>query len=284
MALLNKSIKTKILNKIFKKFKIDPVEFAYNRIGILNWENDDLSGETFFVKEILLKQLDQNKNLIFFDIGANVGSYTEKLLTAFKKADVHAFEPLPSCFTKLQNLKKSNSERLIINNLCVSNEIGKISINTYSSDLESEHASVYVDVLTTIHKSNQIQSITALTTTIDKYCEEHEIKSINLLKIDTEGHEYNVLLGAKKMLEDDRISIIQFEFNEMNVISRTYFKDFYDLLNSNFDLYRLNKNSLIPVKKYNTFLEVFKFQNFIAINKNHIDISGTKLALLYKPQ
>ncbi len=266
--MLNKSIKFKILTKIFKKFKIDPLIFAYNKIGILNWENDSLSGEVFFVNEILLKQLHQNRQLIFFDIGANVGRYSESLLKKFNNAEIHAFEPLPSCIAKLQKLKESHLNRLIINNLCVSNEKEEFSISTYSNDLESEHASIYADVLTTIHKSNQIQSIPVLATTIDKYCEDHAIKNIDLLKIDTEGHEFKVLLGSKKMIEENRISFIQFEFNEMNIISRTFFKDFYDLLISKYSLYRLNTNRLMPVKNYDSFLEVFKFQNFIAVNRH----------------
>lgn len=45
--------------------------------------------------------------------------------------------------------------------------------------------------------------------TLDKYCQEHHITKIDLLKIDTEGWDYNVLLGSQKMLPN--IKYIQFE-------------------------------------------------------------------------
>jgi len=47
------------------------------------------------------------------------------------------------------------------------------------------------------------------TDTLDNYCEENGIKEIDLLKIDTEGHDLKVLLGASRMLP--HIKYIQFE-------------------------------------------------------------------------
>jgi len=52
-------------------------------------------------------------------------------------------------------------------------------------------------------------SITVQTDTVDNYCQEKGIKKIDLLKIDAEGWDYYVLLGAKRMLP--YIRYIQFE-------------------------------------------------------------------------
>ena len=264
---MSKNLKIKILNKIFKKFKINPLFFAYNKIGILNWENDYESGEMFFLTNVLSKYINEDKVGILFDVGANVGTYSQTLLTIFNESKIYAFEPLPACALKLEVLKKTYGNRLFINNLGVSNQEESFEIHTYSNDLGSEHASIYSEVLTTLHKSKQVETIVCKATTIDNYCENNNIEKIDLLKIDTEGHEFNVLLGAKRMLEENRISIIQFEFNEMNVMSRIFFKDFYTLLNKDFNLFRLNKKNLEPIIEYDSILEIFKFQNFIAINK-----------------
>ena len=262
-----KFIKIKILCGLFKLFKINPMVFAYNKTGILNWQNQKLSGEKYFLEKELLKNLGKDRDCVFFDVGANVGNYSENLLCTFKNATVHAFEPLPLCVQKLKTIQSNFKDRLIVNNLCMSDEIGNITINTYDDDPESEHASIYQDVLTVIHKSKNACGIPVIATTLDSYCEEHKIDRIHFIKIDTEGHEYKVLLGAKRMLQENRISYLQFEFNEMNVISRTFFKDFYDLLSENYSLYRLNTYNLIPINSYDSLLEVFKFQNFIAVNK-----------------
>jgi hypothetical protein len=88
------------------------------------------------------------------------------------------------------------------------------------------------------------------------------------MKIDTEGSEYEILKGARTMLSKNSIKIIQFEFNEMNVYSRVFFKDFVDLL-KNYKLYRLMSHGLFPIKSYSPKLhEIFAFQNIVAINKS----------------
>ncbi len=76
-----------------------------------------------------------------------------------------------------------------------------------------------------------------------------------------------VLSGAKALLAEGRIHFIQFEFNEMNIISRVFLKDFYDLLQG-FSLYRLDSNRLIPLAGYSSTNEIFKFQNLLAVNDN----------------
>lgn len=48
-------------------------------------------------------------------------------------------------------------------------------------------------------------------TTIDKFCEDNRVHKIDILKIDTEGHEKEVLLGGMKMLEKSRIGFIKLE-------------------------------------------------------------------------
>jgi FkbM family methyltransferase len=48
--------------------------------------------------------------------------------------------------------------------------------------------------------------------TLDTLSFELNLQHINYVKIDTEGAEYKILLGAKKLLEEKRISFIQFEY------------------------------------------------------------------------
>jgi hypothetical protein len=48
--------------------------------------------------------------------------------------------------------------------------------------------------------------------TIDIFCQKRNITHIDLLKIDVEGAEYQVMLGARHMLEQKRIGCCVFEF------------------------------------------------------------------------
>src|SRR6476619_1851471 len=56
------------------------------------------------------------------------------------------------------------------------------------------------------------------TTTVDAYCREHKIETIDILKIDTKGTSDRVLRGAEGMLTDGRIKLVRAEL---------YFMQFY---------------------------------------------------------
>jgi hypothetical protein len=65
--------------------------------------------------------------------------------------------------------------------------------------------------------------------TIDEYCKENDVDRIDFLKIDAEGLDYRILLGAKRMIEDNRIKYIQFEY-------WAGIRKFYDLLKVRYDM------------------------------------------------
>ena len=105
-------------------------------------------------------------------------------------------------------------------------------------------------------------------TTLDEYCVKNNIDWIDYLKMDVEGHEHDVLLGSKNMLESKKIGIIQYEFGGCNIDSRTYFQDFWYLLNKNYDIYRLLKNGLKKINKYEEEQERFLTSTFLSVLKN----------------
>jgi hypothetical protein len=55
--------------------------------------------------------------------------------------------------------------------------------------------------------------------TLDKFCSERSVKQIDVLKIDTEGFEFEVLKGATSMLDRKAIKFIYFEFNDITTRS-----------------------------------------------------------------
>ncbi|MFZ9888828.1 MAG: FkbM family methyltransferase [Myxococcota bacterium] len=111
----------------------------------------------------------------------------------------------------------------------------------------------------------EMTQLTVQTRTLDDFCAEHGVERIDLLKIDTEGHELRILDGARRMLAEKRIRALQFEFNEMNVASRSFLKDFIERLPGH-HLFRLLPTGLLPVAPYSPFFfEVFGFQNIVAL-------------------
>ena len=243
---------------------IDLLTLGYQSRGILKYENIFVSGEKFVISRILKDYL-KSKNPVLFDVGANLGDYSRELRTEFPHSHIYAFEPNLYTFkTACENLDSLNINCF---NLGFGYQEAEASIYTYSDEKYSEHASLYKDVLLNFHKANNLVEMQFLMTTLDKFCQKENINFIDFIKIDVEGHELEVLKGAERMIADKKISIIQFEFNVCNIISRVFLKDFYELLKG-YDIYRIDSDRLIPLFEYDFANEIFKFQNFLAISQH----------------
>jgi len=120
------------------------------------------------------------------------------------------------------------------------------------------------ELFTLLHKPENIRSFEVELDTLDNYCENQKLSFIDFIKIDTEGNELAVLQGARQMIATGGLPFIQFEFNEMNVISRSFLKDFYKVLEG-YEFFRLMPNGLFPLGAYNAGNEIFAFQNIIAL-------------------
>jgi FkbM family methyltransferase len=249
---------------------LDLLVLAYNEVGILKFENEEVSGEHYLINKILKKNLADIAKPVIFDVGANVGKYFLMLARDFPQAQIYAFEPNNNAFTQLvANVGKSVN--------CVNVGMGEEEkagkIFTYSNNLVSEHASIYGDVFRTFHKADDVMELDFQMTTLDLFCERENITGIDFLKIDTEGNELNVLKGGGKMLSKRKVKIIQFEFGECDVFSRVFLQDFYAIL-PDYNIYRLDSERLIPLFGYDSTNEIFRYQNFIAVRKDYPFLDG----------
>lgn len=247
--------------KIFVLFNKFLYHISLRGLGIHNNQNSYLTGE----KQWLSRYLKNLKNPLVIDVGANIGGYAKDVFEANISSFVYAFEPHPITFRKLNN--NIANEKLKTFNLGLGNEKGKLELFDYKDNDGSAHASLYKEVITDLHRKGVV-SHTVEVVKLDDFFMEYKIDTIDLLKIDTEGNEYNVLLGAEKYLTEKKIKAIHFEFNEMNIISKIYFKNFWDLL-IGFEFYRmLPGGNLIRLKKYSPLsCEIYAFQNIVAILK-----------------
>jgi len=75
------------------------------------------------------------------------------------------------------------------------------------------------------------------------------------------------LWGGKEMINGNKIKFIQFEFGGCNIDAKTYFQDFWYLLNSRYKIYRVVKNGLYQIKQYKESYELFITTNFFAEHK-----------------
>lgn len=231
-------------------------------MGVLNYENNRLSGEKYFLNNILVKILDEKDEPVLFDVGANVGNYSKLLKKIFPNSKVYAFEPHPGNYQKINKL---NIDNLHTFNLALGNDEKVVELYDFASSEGTELASIFHDVISDIHKRD-VSSFSVNMRKIDDVCDAEGIKNIDFLKIDTEGNELFVLEGAKRLLENKAIKCIHFEFNEMNVISKVFMRDFVNLLD-NYELYRLLPKGMISLEDSPVLTEIYAYQNIIAINK-----------------
>ena len=60
-------------------------------------------------------------------------------------------------------------------------------------------------------KLKEYEKVNLTTNTIDNFCEKKKIKYIDLLKIDSEGHEEFILKGSKDLFKKNRVNVIYLE-------------------------------------------------------------------------
>lgn len=234
-------------------------------LGVFNYQNFHISGEHYLVRRLLPKLLASSTSPILFDVGANEGSFSEDLVSAFPEASIYSFEPHRITFARL---KSRVGGRCQVFNYGLGDMAGSMKLYDVGGHEEgTSHASLYADVISDIHH-REIDSVDVEIKTLDDVAVELGIAKIDFLKIDTEGNELSVLKGARRLLLESNVGVIHFEFNEMNVVSRCFMRDFAAMLKE-YKLFRLLPKSLLELSDMPALTEIFGFQNIIAIKKNH---------------
>jgi FkbM family methyltransferase len=249
--------------KIFNKFNKFIFLLGLRGLGVLNYKSDKQSGEANFV----MSHFSNVKKGVIFDVGANVGNYSKSLREINRNMEIYCFEPHPRTFQKL--LSTVGPLEIKTFNVGIGSADGKLKLYDYANNKGSEHASLYKDVIETIHQGKAVEHEVEIVT-LNTFAIEHQIERVLLLKIDTEGHELEVLKGFEPYIRQNKVDLIHFEFNEMNVVSRVFFKDFWEFL-PNYDFYRMMQDGLIPIKNYNpVYCEIFAYQNIVAKLKTEL--------------
>ncbi|MBN8968288.1 MAG: FkbM family methyltransferase [Rhizobiales bacterium] len=258
------------LDRITNQIAPDELFFhGLHAMGVLNYESTYQTGEQNFLERCLRNRT----SAVVFDVGANKGDYARLVHGVAPSAIVHAFEPHPMNF---QILEKETGPNLFAYQLALGDKPGSLTLFDYTDEDGSEHASLYSEVFTSIHKK-EARGQEVECETLDRIVARLGIDQIDLLKIDTEGHELAVLRGAESLIRAGRIKVVQFEFNEMNVISRTFMRDYLGILGS-YRFYRLLPEGAVDITDYRPVLhEIFAFQNIVCVH------DSADFSLLSKP-
>ncbi len=239
-------------------------DLALRGMGILNYENRGVSGEKRFLQDYLRPK----NHSIVVDVGANIGEYAKMVIEIQPTATVYAIEPHPVTFVKLQQNADANKFRAF--NFACDAHGGQITLYDYAENDGSEHASVFKEAIMEFYHKEPVAHVVTLMT-LDDFMIQNTIEKIDLLKIDVEGNELNVLKGCTRAIGEGKINVIHFEFNEMNILSRTYFKDFITAL-PEYVFFRMLPSGLKPMREYRPLThEIFAFQNIVAMRHAMMD-------------
>jgi FkbM family methyltransferase len=118
------------------------------------------------------------------DVGANVGTTVAAFLAAYASAHVHAFEPAPDTFARLSS--RFDDPRVALINAALSSSAGRSRLHNH--------------VRHDLRALDPEGDVPVVVTTLDLYAREQGLERIDILKIDTEGHDLEVLRGATATL------------------------------------------------------------------------------------
>lgn len=152
---------------------------------------------------------------VVLDVGANFGWFTALFAQWIgPSGHVHSFEPVPFIHALAADTIALNGldARVTLNNIGLGQHNGSLSIFTFAG-LPHGHATA-----ADLGRSDAI-SHTCQIHRLDDYCEENQLTSIRLMKVDVEGFEADVFLGAERLLSARDAPIIGFEING-NVLKR----------------------------------------------------------------
>ena len=237
------------------------VVYANYFMGIGSGTHTDSSGEVG-----VLHRLAQygNPPYVIFDVGANKGQFLGLVKSETNTAltEIHCFEPAMAAYAALQKSFAGN-RGVHLNNLGLGEVQGRTKL--YYDKPGSGLASLTkrrLDHFGISHSSEENVSID----TIDDYCATKKIKEITLLKIDVEGHELDVLRGARRMFSNNAIAAVVFEFGGCNIDTRTYMQDYwYFFKKAKMKLFRVTPGGyLLPIHAYSEVMEQMVTTNFIA--------------------
>lgn len=158
----------------------------------------------------LFHLLDRRPKVIF-DCGANIGFVTHQLHRLFPEATVHAFEPNPTVFKRLDTYYQKNTY-VRCHNIGVGDIDGQLRFNINKNSGTSSFLAPNQYHKDNLASSNiTVQEVPVVR--LGSFMEQEGIEHVDILKLDIEGFEIKAMSGIPDLSE--RVSLI---FTEVNLI------------------------------------------------------------------
>ncbi len=215
LSLLGKTAYVALLSDMNKKslflHKESQIQF-YTPNSLSLWR-----GKTLLNKEPdTIKWIDGfEKDDIFWDIGANIGCYT--LYAAHNSIQTIAFEPSPMNYAVLVKNIEINKldEKASAFPIAVSANTEIAHLNMKTTDAATAHSSFGENRDQYGQRLKSSFKLSMMGYAIDDLIENFKLQVPNHIKIDIDGLEDHVILGARKTLQDQQLKSMLIELNEV---------------------------------------------------------------------
>lgn len=178
----------------------------------------------FIHQKNIIKALKKEKLKIeiFFDIGAHKGKYTDLLFEEYNIKKAYLFEPQVKMYNFIKEKYKDNNF-INVYNQGVSNKTENVLFyinkhNLTSSIKRLNPKNKYLNLKSKLFSTNldgMIENnLNIKTIKLEEFFLENNILNIDLIKIDTEGHEYEVLAGLEGKIKFIKAFLIEFHDDE----------------------------------------------------------------------
>jgi FkbM family methyltransferase len=255
------------LKRIFKRNSHNAFLKALAGFGrAINRLYENRNGDIYSNGELtVLKKISKFNPEIAIDGGANVGQYSLITSQIIPGCKIYAFEPVESTYNKMAG-NISENKKIIPVMKGLFHENCSLEINIFNSDL---HSSLY-DVQGAQYALNQKQTIELVRG--DDFMKENNIEFIDVLKLDTEGAEYDALLGFENSIKNGKIKLIQFEYGYINITTKKLLIDYYNFFEEKGYVVGKVFPKKVEFRKYSFIHEDFIGPNFVAVKRTETEL------------
>jgi FkbM family methyltransferase len=143
--------------------------------------------------EMLYKLVSDNDTI--FDIGGNIGWYSNHLAKKLPGATIYSFEPIPETFAQLKrNAEMNHSGNIILNNFAFSDAVQTLKFY-YSPNITGASSSQ------NITENEGMVKLECPADTIDNFVAKNNVPKLDFIKCDVEGAEFFVYKGGAATIE-----------------------------------------------------------------------------------
>lgn len=201
-----------------------------------------------------------------FDVGANKGEWSQLFSRMNPLCRIHAFEIVPSTYEEL-----CQSTRGLDNVTNLNFGLGSVEdiISINLGDDSSMATGCKIEGMR-FHDDYYVRKIQCKVRKASDYVRENNLASIDFVKIDTEGMDFQVIKGFEDLIKNVRI--IQFEYGIFNISSHDLLADFCKHLTDNGFLVGKIFPRCVRFFEYNFNMENFHGSNYLAVRADETEI------------